>query len=90
MPSPSDPSETEAKEEDDSSVAMGGMAPTNAVTDQWATASAKADATNPATLPKAVADSVDGQDHSADDHKPDSGGQVFDESVAQANRPSTE
>ncbi|HUP68957.1 MAG TPA: hypothetical protein VM142_03985 [Acidimicrobiales bacterium] len=76
--------------DDASSIAMGGMAPTNAVTDEWVTASPKADATDPTTLPGALADALDGTDHSGDAPTPDGGGQVFDESVAAANRRSAQ
>lgn len=75
---------------DSSSVVMGGMAPTNSVTDMWVTASPKADATHPSSLPKAVRDAIDGKDHSADPPAPDSGGRVLDEVAAAANRPPAE
>ena len=55
-------------------------------TDTWTTAQSKADATKPSSLPKAVSDDLDGEDHSADGIRPDDGGHVFDEGVAVANR----
>lgn len=55
-------------------------------TDTWNTSQAKADATNLSTLPKDVSDTLDGKDHAADGVRPDDGGRVFDEGVAEANR----
>ena len=55
-------------------------------TDTWNTSQSKADATNLSTLPKDVADDLDGKDHSADGERPDEGGRVFNEGVATANR----
>ena len=64
----------------------GGVAPVSTVTDTWTTASPKPDATNLSSLPKAVANAIDGKDHSEDPEFPDQGGRVMDEAVAAANR----
>ena len=55
-------------------------------TDTWHTSQSKADATNLSSLPKDVSDDLDDKDHSADGARPDGGGRVFDEGVAEANR----
>lgn len=55
-------------------------------TDTWNTSQPKADATKLSSLPKDVADELDGKEHSADEVRPDDGGRVFDEGVAEANR----
>lgn len=55
-------------------------------TDTWNTSQSKADATNLSSLPKEVSDTLDGKDHSAEGARPDAGGRVFDEGVAEANR----
>lgn len=55
-------------------------------TDTWNTSQSNADATNLQSMPTAVSDDLDDEDHSADSVEPDAGGQVFDEGVAGANR----
>lgn len=55
-------------------------------TDTWNTSQSKADATKLSSLPKAVADELDGKDHSAEDDRSDDGGRVFNEAAAVANR----
>jgi len=64
---------------------MGGVAPVSTVTDTWSTPHPKADATKLSSLPKAVADAIDGKDHSDDPVYPDQGGQVVDTMAADAN-----
>lgn len=64
----------------------GGVAPVSTVTDSWTTANPKPDATKVSSLPKAVANAIDGKDHSNDPKFPDQGGRVMDETVAAANR----
>ena len=64
----------------------GGVAPVSTVTDTWTTANPKPDATNLSSLPKAVANAIDGKDHSEDPEFADQGGRVMDEAVAAANR----
>lgn len=55
-------------------------------TDTWVTSQPKADATNTSSLPQAVADGLDGKDHSDDEALSDDGGRVLDEVAATANR----
>lgn len=69
---------------------MGGVAPVKTATDSWVTSQPNPDVTNPNSLPKAVRDSLDGEDHSDDEVVPDQGGKVFDETAAAANRAGTE
>lgn len=68
---------------------MGGVAPVSTVTDTWVTANPHPDATNLSSLPKAVANAIDGKDHSGDPEYPDQGGVVLDELAAAANRPAS-
>ena len=63
-----------------------GVAPVSTVTDTWTTANPTPDATNLSSLPKAVANAIDGKDHSEDPEFPDQGGRVMDEAAAAANR----
>lgn len=63
-------------------VAVVGVAPVSTVTDTWTTANPKPDATNLSSLPKAVANAIDGKDHSEDPEFPDQGGRVMDEAAA--------
>ncbi len=55
-------------------------------TDQWNTSQSKADSTETSSLPKAVGDDLDSEDHTDDVVEPDAGGRVFDEGAAEANR----
>lgn len=65
---------------------MAGVSPVPPVTDTWVTAMPHTDATKPSSLPKAVADAIDGKDHSDDPVLPDQGGKVLDFIAAEANR----
>lgn len=84
-------SEEHTQREDEESgghpaVTMGGVAPVSTVTDTWVTAMPHPDATKLSSLPKAVANAIDGKDHSDDPVFADEGGKVMDEGVAEANR----
>lgn len=69
---------------------MAGVAAVPTVTDTWVTAMPHPDATKPSSLPKAVANAIDGKDHSKDPVSPDRGGKVLDSAAAEANRSGSE
>lgn len=69
---------------------MAGVAAVPTVTDTWVTAMPHPDATKLSSLPKAVANAIDGKDHSKDPVFPDQGGQVLDITAAEANRSESE
>jgi hypothetical protein len=89
MSTKSAPRETDAEETDGHpAVTMAGVAAVPTVTDTWVTAMPHPDATKLSSLPKAVANAIDGKDHSNDPVFPDQGGQVLDITAAKANRSS--
>ena len=69
---------------------MAGVAAVPTVTDTWVTAMPHPDATKLSSLPKAVANAIDGKDHSKDPVAPDRGGRVLNIAVAEANHPESE
>lgn len=69
---------------------MAGVAPVPTVTDTWVTAMPHPDATKLSSLPAAVANAIDGKDHSKDPVFPDRGGKVLDIAAAEANRSESE
>ena len=90
MSAESTPREVEGERTGGHSVTIGGVTTVKKATDTWVTAAPSADATKPSTLPKAVANFIDGKDHSNDPVFPDQGGQVLDGTAAAANNPESE